>query len=60
MIGEWRVENGVVYVVVNHGGTVRKMHKVRWTRILALFLLNLFGRCRHPQEVIEYLQEAPR
>jgi hypothetical protein len=39
---------------------VRKMHKVRWTRILALFFLNLFGRCRHPQEVIEYLQEAPR
>jgi hypothetical protein len=58
MIGDVTVLNNQVFVEVNNGGTLQKLGKPKWFRILKLFIYQAIGKKKHLQEVIEYLTTA--
>ncbi|GEM_PF-6446868 len=55
MLGDVIFMGNAIYVQVNEGGTLMRLGKPRWWRVLSLFILRAFGGMRHPKEVIDYL-----
>jgi hypothetical protein len=56
IIGEWYQLGEDVYVFVNKAGTVRKINKPKWYKVLLLNFYNFVGKKKHYQEVIQFLK----
>ena len=54
-IGSFYECDGNVYVVLNHQGTVKKLTKIKWYRILALYFLHAVNKCKHPVQIEKFL-----
>jgi hypothetical protein len=55
-VGSWYEDGrGTVYVRVNEQGTVRKLSRVKWYKILALAFLQFVGKKKHLQDVLSFL-----
>ena len=53
--GSWYMLGDDAYVIVNAHGTVEKLGKPKWNRILALLFLQFFGKKQSILEIKEYL-----
>lgn len=55
VVGSFYELDGVLYVVVNSNGTVEKLNKAPWWRVLALYILQYFGKVHTVEEVKKFL-----
>ncbi len=54
VVGSWYETSRTVYVYINEQGTVRKLGKVKWYKILALVFLQALGKKKSLSEVLEF------
>ena len=54
-VGNFYSVDGTVYVYINKSGTVRKYEKIRWYKILFLFLLQAIGKCQQVADIEKFL-----
>jgi len=53
--GTWYQIEGTLYVNVNKKGTVEKIEKPRWWKVLLLAFAQLFGLCKTVCEIKNFI-----
>ena len=59
MTGDWKEGIiGDVYVEVNDKGTLEKLQRPKWYRVILLYIYNAFGKKKSYSEVKAYLTKG--
>lgn len=58
MTGDWKYIGNNIYIDVNDNGTLERLDKPKWYRVIILFVLNAFGKYKSYSEVKLYLSSG--